>query len=134
MDIFDYSPSQSARRFQAGTPPVPNAYAGVAGLDLVQEIGVVETEAHVRALNDLLLAGLSELRARVVTPATPERRGPLIAVASTDADALVGALERDGLIMSSRDGNLRISAHCYNVPEDVELLLGALARHRALLA
>ena len=98
MDIYDYSPSQSARRFQAGTPPVPNAYAGVAGLDLVQEIGVAETEAHVLALNDLLLAGLSELRARVVTPAAPERRGPLIAVASTDADALVGALERDGLL------------------------------------
>ena len=134
MDIFDYSPSQSARRFQAGTPPVPNAYAGVAGLDLVQEIGVAETEVHVLALNDLLLTGLSELRARVVTPAAPERRGPLIAVASTDADALVGALEQDGLITSSRDGNLRISAHCYNVAEDVEQLLGALARHRVLLA
>ena len=35
MDISDYSPHATARRFDAGTPPVPNIYAGVAGLGLV---------------------------------------------------------------------------------------------------
>ena len=28
MDIYDYSPSPTARRFQSGTPPVPSIYAG----------------------------------------------------------------------------------------------------------
>ena len=40
MDISDYSPHATARRFDAGTPPVPNIYAGVAGIGLVQETGV----------------------------------------------------------------------------------------------
>ena len=35
MDISDYSPHATARRFDAGTPPVPNIYAGVAGLGLL---------------------------------------------------------------------------------------------------
>jgi selenocysteine lyase/cysteine desulfurase len=35
----DYSPHASARRFDAGTPPVPSLYAGVAGISLVEEAG-----------------------------------------------------------------------------------------------
>ena len=38
-------------RFQSGTPPVPSIYAGIAGIELMQEIGVAETQKHVRALN-----------------------------------------------------------------------------------
>ena len=75
MDISDYSPHATARRFDAGTPPVPNIYAGVAGLGLVQETGVPAIEAHVAALNTRLIAGLKELGADVVTPADPARRG-----------------------------------------------------------
>jgi len=37
MDIRDYSPSPTARRFQSGTPPVPAIYAGIAGMELMQE-------------------------------------------------------------------------------------------------
>ena len=40
MDISDYSPAADARRFDAGTPPVPNIYAGVAGISLIEEAGV----------------------------------------------------------------------------------------------
>ena len=36
MDIHDYSPSPTARRFQSGTPPVPAIYAGIAGIELMR--------------------------------------------------------------------------------------------------
>jgi selenocysteine lyase/cysteine desulfurase len=133
MDIHDYSPSPTARRFEAGTPPVPNIYAGIAGIRLMREIGVAATAEHVRGLNDLLLEGLDELGARVVTPRDPARRGPLIAVESSDVHALVEALAADEIVTSSRDANLRISPHCYNSTEDVRALLDSLARHRDLL-
>src|SRR5205085_7903353 len=83
MDIHDYSPAPTARRFESGTPPIPAIYAGIAGIELMQEIGIEETEAHVRELNELLLAGIDELGARVVTPRAPEDRGALVCVAST---------------------------------------------------
>jgi len=134
MDVHDYSPSPTARRFEAGTPPVPSIYAGIAGIELMREIGIAQTAAHVRALNDLLLEGLDDLGARVVTPRQPARRGPLIAVASSDVHALVDALAAEGIVTSSRDANLRISPHCYNSTRDVTTLLAALARHRVLLA
>jgi selenocysteine lyase/cysteine desulfurase len=134
MDISDYSPSATARRFEFGTPPIPNIYAGLAGIRLVEELGVAETEEHVRGLTAALVAGVDELGGRVATPRDPERRGPLVAIASTDEHALVAALEAEGIVTSSRDGNLRVSFHGYNDLGDVETVVAALARHKNLLA
>ena len=134
MDIHDYSPAPTARRFEAGTPPIPAIYAGIAGIELMREIGIEETEAHVRELNGLLLAGVDELGARVVTPRAPEQRGALVCVASTDVDRVVAALADGGVVTSSRDDNLRISAHCYNTAEDVSTVLDLLAQNRSLLS
>jgi selenocysteine lyase/cysteine desulfurase len=112
---------------------VPSIYAGIAGIELMQEIGIAETREHVLNLNSYLLDGLDELHAKVVTPRAPERRGALICVRSTDANTLVATLGEEGIVTSERDNNLRISAHCYNTVEDVDTVLAALQRHRKLL-
>jgi selenocysteine lyase/cysteine desulfurase len=133
MDHRDYSPASTAARFQSGTPNVPSIYAGVAGIELMKEIGVQETRDHVLGLNSRLIEGLDELRVKIVTPRRPKRRGALICVASYDAPALVATLRREGIVTSERDSNHRISAHCYNAVEDVDAVLESLARHRRLL-
>jgi len=134
MDISDYSPASTARRFDAGTPPVPNIFAGLAGMGIVEQAGLPAIEAHVRGLVDRLLAGLDELGATVATPRGDGERGPLVCVASTDAPALVEALAAERIVTSERDANLRISLHLYNVDEDVDRILEALAGHRERLA
>ena len=133
MSIADYSPHASARRFDSGTPPVPSLYPGVAGMELVAEAGVPAIEAHVRGLVDRLLDGLDELGASVATPRDRAERGPLICVVSTDPNALVDALAAERIVTSTRDSNLRISLHLYNVEEDVDRILEALAANRSLL-
>jgi selenocysteine lyase/cysteine desulfurase len=134
MDIHDYSPATTARRFQSGTPPVPSIYAGIAGIELIQSIGIDETREHVLSLNAHLVAGVDEIGGTVVTPTRRDRHGALICVKSTDVDELVEALGRWGIVTSSRDGNVRISPHAYNSLEDVDLVLEALAANRELLA
>jgi len=134
MDHTDYSPAKTASRFQSGTPPVPAIYAGIAGIELMQEIGIAETREHVNNLNTHFIAGLDELGATLATPRDPERRGALICVKSTDSRALVAALDAEGIVTSDRDNNLRVSAHCYNTVDDVDTVLQALQRHRELLA
>ena len=113
---------------------MPSIYAGVAGIELMQEVGLEETREHVQMLNSLLIEGLDELKAKLATPRRPKRRGALICVRSTDAEQLVQCLGREGIVTSSRDGNVRISAHAYNSTDDVEAVLDALRRHRRLLA
>jgi selenocysteine lyase/cysteine desulfurase len=132
MDHTDYSPAHTAARFQSGTPPVPAIYAGIAGIELIQEIGVAATREHVNKLNEHFVEGLDELGATLATPR--DLHGALMCVKSTDARALVAALDADGIVTSDRDGNLRVSAHCYNTVEDVDTVLAALQKHKALLA
>jgi selenocysteine lyase/cysteine desulfurase len=132
MDISDYSPAADARRFDAGTPPVPNIYAGLAGISIVEEAGTAAIEEHVAGLAERLHDGATELGARVATPRGA--RSPLVCIASTDVNALVAALAEEKIVCSERDGNLRVSLHLYNVEEDVDRLLDALRAHRSLLA
>jgi selenocysteine lyase/cysteine desulfurase len=133
MDISDYSPSPTARRFQSGTPPIPAIYAGIAGMELLEEIGIAETRTHVNELNEQLIAGVDDLGGVVVTPREASKRGALVCIRSTDAPALVAALAADGVVTSERDGNLRVSAHAYNSVEDIEAVLAALVKQRSLL-
>lgn len=134
MDIHDYSPSPTARKFESGTPPIPNIYAGIAGMDLMEEIGIAETERHVQRLTQQLVDGLDRIGAGMVTPRDPSKRGPLIAVATSDEVAMVRALAEDGILTNPRDGNIRLSWHCYNSEEDVEAVVAGLERHSHLLA
>jgi selenocysteine lyase/cysteine desulfurase len=134
MSIADYSPHASARRFDSGTPPVPNLYAGVAGMSVVAETGVPAIEAHVRELNTVLIGRLEEIGATVVTPTDPARRGPLVCVRSTDVVRLCDELLAERIVTSHRDDNLRISTHFYNTIEDVDRVVDALAARRDLLA
>ena len=129
MQIDRYRPHASARRFDAGTPPVPSIYAGLAGLGLIAEAGVPSIERHVRGLVERLAAGLEELGATTAAPAA----GPLVCVRSTDAPALVAGLGAEGIVTSERDSSLRVSLHLYNTDEDVDAVLAALARQRRLL-
>ncbi|MGH3084384.1 MAG: aminotransferase class V-fold PLP-dependent enzyme [Gaiellaceae bacterium] len=133
MDAWDYSPSATARRFQSGTPPIPSIYAGIAGIELMEEIGIEETREHVLGLNAHLIAGIEELGGTVVTPQKRKRHGALICVRSNDVNELVDALGRWGIVTSERDGNLRISPHAYNSREDIDLVLEALAHNKKLL-
>jgi selenocysteine lyase/cysteine desulfurase len=100
----------------------------------MQEIGIAATREHVNGLNARLLEGVDELGGSVATPRATGQRGALICVKSTNARALVAALDDDGIVTSDRDGNLRLSAHCYNTTEDIDTVLAALQRHRELLA
>ena len=130
MDIYRNTPSPTARRFEAGTPPVPNLYAAEAGLDLVLTTGVDRIAGRIDALTDAI-----KQRAREAgyVLATPAEHGALVCLRSTDAQALVRALETENIVTSHRAGNLRISPHAYNDEEDIARLFAALEKHEDFL-
>lgn len=134
MDINAYDPAKDARRFEGGTPTVPSLYPVAAGLELLLEVGVERAWQRSAGLHAALREGLQGMGATVVTPAGADEHGPMIAVASTDEHALVAAMEADRVIVSCRDGNIRVSPHFYNTLADVDAALASFARHRHLLA
>ena len=133
MDTTRYHPSPTARRFETGTPPVPNTYAAEAGLSVIREIGLPAIEARIADLAGAVRGAARDAGYSVVTPEDPDRHGPMVAIGARDDAALVGILDEAGIVTSCRDGNLRIALHFYNDERDVESLFTALKRHRHLL-
>jgi selenocysteine lyase/cysteine desulfurase len=130
-DRLDWS--ATARRFEMGTPPVPNVYAALAGLGLLERAGLGAVERQIALLAGRFASGCRDRGFVTLTPAEPARRGPLVVLRARDAAALARRLEGRGIIASARGPGLRVSFHGYNTVEDVDAVLDALERESALL-
>ena len=126
IDRLDWS--ASARRFETGTPPIPNVYAARAGLELIRQVGLPVTERRIAELVARFDHGAHDRGFDVVTPADPERRGALVVLRVSNAAQLVQRLEHRGIIASARGTGLRVSFHAYNNEQDVDTVLDAVAR------
>lgn len=130
MDIYNHKPSPTARRFESGTPSNPNVYAALAGLALIEEVGIAAIEQQIIELTGAIKQGARNRGYHVVTP---DLHGAMIAIKSNDVEQLVGCLAAENIVVSSRDGNLRISPHFYNDFSDIDALMDGLAKYSHLL-
>jgi selenocysteine lyase/cysteine desulfurase len=132
VDQFDWA--ASAARFESGTPEVPNAYGALAGVKLLDRVGLDVVERQVAHLVERFASAATQEGFVVRTPADPARRGPLVVLQSRDAATLVARLIERGVIGSSRGDAMRISFHAYNNDQDVDAVMDALRAEEALLA
>jgi selenocysteine lyase/cysteine desulfurase len=131
MDITANRPAPSARRFEAGTPPVVNCYAAEAGLRIILEAGTDAIEERIRALTRRCMSGLESIGWASVTPAEDERRGPMVCVPARDVAQLFATLMEQGIVISFRDDNIRATIHFYNSEDDIDCFVAALKASRA---
>ena len=130
MDIFANSPSESARRFEAGTPAVVNCSAAEAGLKIVLEADPGQIEERVRALTEYCLHRLVDIGWPAVTPIDDARRGPMVAVPARNAAELTEHLAAADIVTSFRDNNIRATCHFYNTEADIDRFVAELERLR----
>lgn len=133
MDIYHNVPAPDARRFQAGTPPVPNCYAAAAGLDIILELGIEAIGRRVREITGTCMDRLIEAGCTLATPREDARRGPSVCIRSVDDNALVAKLAERNIVTSCRDGNVRATFHAYNDESDIDALVSAVVANRDLL-
>jgi selenocysteine lyase/cysteine desulfurase len=131
FDVKHLDLSPSARRFEAGSPPIPNIYAAMRGVELLQQIGMDNIAAHIGELAQGLLQGARELGLAAKTAG--DSVGPLVVLQCANAATLVEKLAARGVVCSSRHDGLRISFHVYNTMDDVESVLAVLQQNRDLI-
>jgi selenocysteine lyase/cysteine desulfurase len=126
MDITANRPAPNARRFEAGTPAVVNAYAAEAGLKFLLAVGTPAIEKRNIELTRRCMQRLEEIGWPSITPTPNERRGATVAVPSRDSGALSKELMKRDIVTSHRDDNVRASFHFYNNDDDVESFVAAM--------
>jgi selenocysteine lyase/cysteine desulfurase len=133
FQIEGHFEAPDAARFQSGTPAIPAIYDSLAGIELIKSAGLEAVGTWIDSLTALLIERLDAEGFVPATPRDPRRRGPQVAIRTHDMARAVQELAQRGVVVTSRDGNLRAAFHYYNVPEDVDALLAALDEIRPLM-
>lgn len=132
FDVKHFDPASTARRFEGGSPPLPNVYCVPAALRLLEGTGYAAIAEHVATLARTLIAGACDLNIRVKTP--PDSAGPLVVLQMKDADAMVRQMAASNIVVSNRMDGLRVSFHLYNTLDDVRDVLDVLTQNLTLVA
>ena len=133
FQVERHTEAKDATRFQCGTPAIPSVYDSLAGMELVETIGLNEIGRWIESLTAFLITRLQEEGFVPATPLDPAKRGPQVAIRSNDAVLAVTELARRNIIATSRDNNVRAAFHYYNTPQDIEELLEALKDMKGLM-
>jgi selenocysteine lyase/cysteine desulfurase len=125
-------PSPDARRFEGGSPPIPNIYLARPAIDLLAGIGMDNVAAQIARLTGAFLKGVGDLRIASKTP--PSSVGPLVVLRATDPAAALAKLTARGIAVSTRRDGVRFAFHVYNTLDDVNVALTALEDNLDLMA
>jgi len=123
---YDWTLRSDARRFEPSSPSLDGVYGLRAALSLLLEVGIERIYPHLLDLTDRLLAGLDRLGAEILTPRERERRAGIVTCRTRDVAGDYARLKQARVVVSQREGYLRISPHFYNLPDDIERCLEML--------
>jgi selenocysteine lyase/cysteine desulfurase len=128
-DVFAFKtkcldPASDARRFEGGSPPIPNIYLARPAIDLLARIGMENVAAQIERLTKAFIKGVNDLGIASKTPSSSI--GPLVVLRSKDATGALDKLAERNVIASTRLDGVRFAFHVYNTVDDVNRALTAL--------
>jgi selenocysteine lyase/cysteine desulfurase len=127
----DWSPPDSARRFEPGTLNNAAIHGLNAALGLLDERGAAAIGQSLRQRSDCLTEGLQRLPGvQVTSPLDQRRRSGIVTfrAAATTSESLVKHLSEHGIHTARRGRQVRLSPHFYTPFEQLEGALAAITR------
>ena len=121
--------ADDARRLETGTWAMPAHYAGLAGLELILEVGVANIQERLRDLTDRILDRCDEAGVKTFTPRAREQRCGIVTLESEHPEEVEARLHEAGVIVDSRPGRIRLSPHWCVTQEELERGLDLVFKH-----
>ena len=112
--------ADDARRLETGTWAVASHYAGLAGLELILEVGVDNIQERLRDLTDRILERCDDADIRTFTPREREKRCGIVTLECAHPEEVEAQLHAAGVIVDSRPGRIRLSPHWCVTEEELE--------------
>lgn len=122
----DWSPTDSARRFEAGTPNSLGQVGLHASLSLILETGVEHISGQILKNTRQLVAGLQSLPGITIQSDTrPGRESGIVSfmAGSDEVGAVYKRLSKSGTTSALRSGCIRLSPHFYQDKTVIDRLL-----------
>ncbi len=120
-------PYNNSKKYETGTIAYPLFYSWIAGLKLLQDLGIDNIYNRIIMLTDRLIDGLKSKNVSILSPINNinERSGILIfSIGSIDDNyQLYQKLLDNKVIITYREGVLRVSPSFYNNTDDIDKLL-----------
>jgi cysteine desulfurase / selenocysteine lyase len=120
----------NAHRFEFSTMAYGCAQGLARSIDYLVRLNIGTIFSRNKALADLLIEGLRERNAEIMSPTDDTGRTSIVATRFADMDAAIMAerLNKAGIVVSARRGVLRFSPHLYNDADDIHQALAAMDR------
>lgn len=132
LNFADPKPADSAKRWDAPEWASHfnfNLVALDASLEFVLRLGAETVERHNRELIELMYARLPKDRCVPSSPADAAKRGPYGCFAARTPEKtaeLYQKLRAENVIVSLREGNIRVSPHLFNTERDIDRLISVV--------
>jgi cysteine desulfurase/selenocysteine lyase len=132
LNFSDPKPAPNAKRWDApewASHFNLNLAASDASVDFVLRMGPELVAAHNRRLIDFMFERLPKDRCVPASPLDGARRGPYgcFAARSPEKTAeLYQHLRKENVIVSLREGKIRVSPHLYNTERDIDKLISVI--------
>jgi selenocysteine lyase/cysteine desulfurase len=121
--------ADDARRLETGTWAMACHYAGLAGLELILDVGVENIQERLRDLTDRILERCDEAGVRTFTPRERARRCGIVTLECDRPEEVEARLHAAGVIVDSRPGRIRLSPHWCVTEAELERGLDLVLDH-----
>jgi cysteine desulfurase/selenocysteine lyase len=119
----------NALAWETGTGPSSLFFGLVSSLELLRSVGIENIENHLAKLTDYLCERLQEKNYEIVSSRAPGERSQIVCIdhrGGLAANDIYHNLEAKKIVVSSREGRIRIAPHLFNDLEDINRLIEAL--------
>src|SRR5438309_9698588 len=112
--------ADDARRLETGTWAMACHYAGLAGLELILEVGVANIQERPRDLTDRILERCDEAGVQTFTPRARSQGCGIVTLECDRPEEVESRLHKEGVVVDSRPGRVRLSPHWCVTEEELE--------------
>jgi cysteine desulfurase/selenocysteine lyase len=119
--FFDYRLDfdDTARRYENGAQNNAGIVALGESVAMLNDIGISNIRTHLLSLTDHIFEFAELNGIETATPRRHEQRAGIVTLKLPDAEKIFTALNEQNIIVSLREGNIRISPHFYNSIDDI---------------
>jgi cysteine desulfurase/selenocysteine lyase len=126
-DIWALDLSETASRFEVGSPSIISFIGAAAAIQLLLDVGMANIERRILQLTEYLIDEMEQLGLKSQTHKDQKCRSGITNFLIDRPEKRVEQLLKKGVIVSARAHGIRVSPHFYNTEEETDRFVAELS-------